>query len=238
MQEQLPENTNQSNTNFYPEKRTLEEALAYDYDFSITDVLAQAWSKTHGIKLVFFVAFLIITIFNTIATVFLEIVPDQMALILNIFLTVAMSGLSASFATIALKHLRGEKRIDVIQCFQSLPNVYITLVIAAVISTLFVIFGFFLLIIPGIYLSVCYCLIQWIIVDNPGITVWQALEASRKLVTRHWFKFFGLFIVLTLILIVSIIPLGIGLIWTFPLTILSMGVIYQTIFEKSHSFIV
>ena len=68
------------------------------------------------------------------------------------------------------------------------------------------------------------------LVVERGLSPWQALEASRKAITQHWFKVFGLFFVLMLIMLLSMIPLGIGLIWTLPLLIVTMGVLYRTIF--------
>ena len=50
-----------------------------------------------------------------------------------------------------------------------------------------------------------------------GLSPWQAMEASRKAITQHWFKVFGLFLLL-------------GLIWTIPLFVMVMGVLYRTIF--------
>ena len=60
--------------------------------------------------------------------------------------------------------------------------------------------------------------------------LWQALEASRKAITQHWFKVFGLFLLLGLITLISAIPLGIGLVWSIPLFVIAMGVLYRTIF--------
>ncbi|MNG14005.1 hypothetical protein D3C84_977260 [compost metagenome] len=63
-----------------------------------------------------------------------------------------------------------------------------------------------------------------------GLSPWQALEASRKAITQHWFKVFGLCLLLGLITMVSAIPLGIGLVWSIPLFVIAMGVLYRTIF--------
>jgi len=89
--------------------------------------------------------------------------------------------------------------------------------------------GMILLLIPGIYLAVAYMLAIPLIVER-GLSPWQAMEASRKAITQHWFKVFGLFLLLGLIVSISAIPLGIGLIWTIPLFVMVMGVLYRTIF--------
>ena len=110
-----------------------------------------------------------------------------------------------------------------------LSPMIVPLIITAVVMMLLIYLGMILLLIPGIYLGVAYLLAVPLVVER-GLSPWQALEASRKAITQHWFKVFGLFIVLGLIVIVSAIPLGIGLVWTIPLMVVAMGVLYRTIF--------
>ncbi len=105
----------------------------------------------------------------------------------------------------------------------------VPLVITAIVSMLLIYLGMFLLIIPGMYLAIAYMLAIPLVVER-GLTPWQALEASRKAITQHWFKVFGLFLLLGLITAISAIPLGIGLVWTIPLFVIAMGVLYRTIF--------
>jgi hypothetical protein len=42
----------------------------------------------------------------------------------------------------------------------------------------------------------------------------------------------GIFCIMVLIFMVSFIPLGIGLIWTWPMFIILVGVIYQHLFGE------
>jgi hypothetical protein len=49
-------------------------------------------------------------------------------------------------------------------------------------------------VLPGIYLLISYLLALPIVADR-GVGFWEGLETSRRVVTRHWFKFFALFIV-------------------------------------------
>jgi uncharacterized membrane protein len=76
---------------------------------------------------------------------------------------------------------------------------------------------------------VAYILAIPLVVERK-LSPWQALETSRKAITQHWFKVFGLFLVLGVIVLVSAIPLGIGLVWTLPMAIIAIGVLYRTIF--------
>ncbi|MEO0376719.1 MAG: DUF975 family protein [Cyanobacteria bacterium P01_A01_bin.17] len=58
---------------------------------------------------------------------------------------------------------------------------------------------------------------------------WTAMEASRKLVMRQWFGIFLLLIVLTLINIAGLIPCGLGLLLTVPLTSCVIAAAYESI---------
>lgn len=117
--------------------------------------------------------------------------------------------------------------------------------------------GFALLIIPGVYLLISYQLAIPLLVER-GLSPWQAMEASRKAIGQHWFKVFFLNLLLWLIIAFSFVGLGMALVfllagmggeqgmnwvglgiglliaitptWTYPLLMLTKGVLYRTIF--------
>jgi len=60
---------------------------------------------------------------------------------------------------------------------------------------------------------------------------WQAMEASRKAIHKLWWRFFGLYLAVGLLCFVAIIPLGIGLIWMLPASIVIAGVAYCCLFR-------
>ena len=95
-----------------------------------------------------------------------------------------------------------------------------------------IVIGYLLLVIPGIYLSVAYIFALPLAVEK-NLPIWQALETSRKAVTKRWFTVAGLFFVVGLIIAVSALPLGIGLIWAIPLAVVSYGIAYRNIFGIS-----
>ena len=94
---------------------------------------------------------------------------------------------------------------------------------------LMILIGFVLLIIPGIYLMIAYFMAMPLVVEK-GLSPWQALEVSRKTITHRWFSVFFFSIVMTLILIISMIPLGIGVIWTAPMMMIAYGIMYRNMF--------
>jgi hypothetical protein len=62
--------------------------------------------------------------------------------------------------------------------------------------------------------------------------VWQAMELSRKTITKQWFRFFGLGIVAVVLIVVSAIPFGIGLIWSIPTVYIAYGLLYHHLFDE------
>jgi uncharacterized membrane protein len=90
--------------------------------------------------------------------------------------------------------------------------------------------GFVLLVIPGIYLAISYAFVYPLVVDK-NLGAWEAMELSRKTVTKQWFKFFGLAVVSAVLIILSAIPLGVGLIWSLPTVYIAYGLLYHHIFD-------
>ncbi|HEX8955822.1 MAG TPA: DUF975 family protein, partial [Burkholderiaceae bacterium] len=82
---------------------------------------------------------------------------------------------------------------------------------------------------PGIYLAVAYSASSILIVDKK-LGIWEALETSRKALTQCWFRVFFLALTYLLIMILSALPLGIGLIWTLPMGVVLKGIVYREVF--------
>jgi uncharacterized membrane protein len=89
--------------------------------------------------------------------------------------------------------------------------------------------GYLLLIIPGIYLTVGYMMALALMMDK-NMGVWEALETSRKAITRHWFKIFFIYLLLALLIMVAAIPLLIGWIWVMPMAVIMQGVMFKYMF--------
>ena len=130
---------------------------------------------------------------------------------------------------LAINYTRGERI-----AFNSIFNYYhLTgkLALAGLLVYIMSVIGFVLLILPGIYLSIAYVFTLPLIADK-GMGVWDAMELSRKAVTKHWFKVFGLFFLLSLIMTLGALALGIGLIWAVPLLFVTLyGLLYPLIFD-------
>lgn len=60
---------------------------------------------------------------------------------------------------------------------------------------------------------------------------WPAMEMSRKIATRNFLPLFGFFVLIGLIVIISIIPCGAGLLFSLPL---SVGATYSVFAQITH----
>lgn len=218
---------------------SLEAAMAGDYDFGVMSTLSEAWDRLKGIKRYILGAgillYIVITAVMGIMTLLMPGMTREVdalhALVAQVVVQVALLAIVMPFAggivIMTLKHIQGREVGfgDLFGAFgKTLP-----LFLAAVLINLLVSLGFLLLIIPGIYLTVAYLLVVPLIIDR-DLGVWEAMEASRRAISKRWFSVFGLYLLLMVIVLVSMIPLGIGLIWSMPLMAVSFMVMYRKMF--------
>jgi hypothetical protein len=138
---------------------------------------------------------------------------------------------TAGLLLMGVRKVAGE-RISWTMIFKGFPCAA-KIIVTTFLQFLLVTIGLLLLILPGIYLAVGYTMTIPLII-NEGLSPWQAMEKSRKAIHKVWWKVTGLFSVMGLIYLGSLIPLGIGLIWTWPMFIVLVGVVYQYLFGKEN----
>jgi hypothetical protein len=80
-----------------------------------------------------------------------------------------------------------------------------------------------------LYFAISYTFAMVLKVEK-NLSIWGALEASRKGVTQHWFKFFFTLLAMYVFLLIGAIPLLLGWIWLLPMANLLYGVMYRTMF--------
>ena len=219
---------------------SIEEALSRGYDFTIGDLLSEAWQRVKGTKGIIIGGFLVFYAVLLVASFLiggffgiLGMVSDSpmLSVVVEMVVGIFASALADPFmAGINMVGIRraADQPISFNDIFSHFGRT-VPLVITAIISMVLIYLGMILLIIPGLYLAIAYMLAIPLVVER-GLSPWQALEASRKAISQHWFKVFGLFLLLGLITGISAIPLGIGLVWTIPLFTIAIGVLYRTIF--------
>ncbi len=104
-----------------------------------------------------------------------------------------------------------------------------SLLLLFILQSIMLVIGFLLFVLPGIYLSVGYILAIPLLFVR-GLSPWQALEESRKAVHKRWWTVFFAMITMSILMGLSAIPLGLGLIWTVPMFVVLVGVLYYHFF--------
>jgi uncharacterized membrane protein len=95
------------------------------------------------------------------------------------------------------------------------------------LSMIFLLLGL-LLLIPIIYLSICYIFAPLLVIDR-RLGAWQAMETSRKLVNKQWLSWFGFCLLQGLIAIAGYLACCIGLLLAFPIVVCSTAAAYEQV---------
>ncbi|QRY79428.1 hypothetical protein JVX91_28340 [Pseudomonas sp. PDNC002] len=221
---------------------SIEEALSRGYDFSIEALIKDAWARVSGTKGLIVAGFLVYIVVVQAVSFVLGLIlgvgyvasgtePGIGATIVQMVVGILAGTVGYPFLAginmLGIRRAAGQP-VSFNEMFSHFGQ-FVPLLITGLVMTVLIYIGMLLLVLPGIYLSIAYILAIPLVVERK-LSPWQALETSRKAITQHWFKVFGLFVVLGLIMMVSAIPLGIGLVWTLPLVIISVGGLYRTIF--------
>lgn len=226
----------------YNDQGSVDKALEGDYEFTIGGVLSEAWERVEGSKLRFLAAFFVYVIIGVAVSMVVSLFfgPSQFyydqGLILKGVLNDQAQNLLSSPILIPLMvgmiflgiRRAVDEEIEVKSIFDYYIHVWM-LVFAALLINILTFIGFMLLLLPGIYLATAYMFTLPLIVEKQ-LGIWQAMELSRKTVTNKWFSFFFYNVSIGLIIIISAVPLGIGLFWTIPLAFIGYGILYRKVF--------
>lgn len=216
---------------------SLAGGKAGDYELSIRGVFSDAWGLLSGVKLTFWLAFIaylavimgISFVVGLLSGLLGSAGTSQLILGIatQVIITIIGFPLMAGIILMGINRSVG-KEISVGMIFNNWGHT-LTLVLSYIIMMIMIGIGFVLLVIPGIYLLVAYTMAVPLIVEK-GLGPWEALEASRQAISKRWFSVFGIFFCIMVVMIISAIPLGIGMIWTLPLSTLVLAVMYRDIF--------
>ncbi|HTV62753.1 MAG TPA: protein kinase [Verrucomicrobiae bacterium] len=213
---------------------SLPELLARDYQLNIGHCLRRGWDlvRNNFWPLVGMTAFVMVVLAGAPSTgfIFSTVQPRGTASING---TVSIVGILLSGPFLGglylyfLKKIRGEAsgvEAAFIGFRQPLPH----LVLASFVMTSLIALGFLCLILPGIGLLVSWKFTLPLIVDK-GLDFWKAMQVSRKVISKHWWKFFGLVIVLALFNLAGILALIVGIFITVPISIAALMYAYEDV---------
>ena len=136
--------------------------------------------------------------------------------------------IAAGLFMVCVRRLRGEQPAvgDVFALFNTH---FMNLFVAGLLCLVLVSIGLMLLVVPGVYLIVCYQFALPLVADK-NLEPWTAMEVSRRVVHAQWFPMFALVVVAGIIACLGVLAVGVGVILTAPVAIASMAVAYEELF--------
>lgn len=215
---------------------TLEKGMAGEYELRFGDVLSEAWAKVKGAKGTFWLAILLFMLVNiavgfTTGFILTFVIGQKFPLLSGVLSQVIViaitTPITAGLGILGIRRAADAsiRASSIFDYYGKIVPLFFTMLLLYIMVTI----GYLLLILPGIYLTVAYMFAMPLVVEK-DLSPWQALEASRKAVTKRWFTVFGIFITLMIILSFSMLPLFIGLIWSIPWAGIVVGIMYRNIF--------
>ena len=219
---------------------SVEDSIAGNVEISMTGTMGEAWRSMKGFKLKCHVAFLLYFIIALLAAfVSLPIIFGLTALGADINTATIVGSAVQMIASLSIMtmfmgiHIMGMRHAEnksvtagsIFGYFNKIP----TVLLCYLVMMIMIMLGMVLLILPGIYLMYAYMFAMPLVVEK-NMSAWRALETSRKVLTRVWFRFFGLLLLLMLVNTLALLTLGIAWIWTIPWSVLTVSMVYTKLF--------
>jgi len=191
------------------------EILARDYELDIFGCLGRAWERMQR-------DFWPIVGVSAVAILLMSAAGSAGVGI------VLLGPLTGGLFYYYLKLIRGQKA-EMGDAFAGFSIAFLQLFLGYLVSALLIVVGFVFCVIPGIYFAVAWKFALPLMIDKK-MEFWPAMELSRKVITRHWWSFFGLAIMGGLLNIVGMLVCCVGMFVTMPVTLMAIMYAYEDIF--------
>ncbi|OQX95503.1 hypothetical protein B6I21_05075 [candidate division KSB1 bacterium 4572_119] len=108
-------------------------------------------------------------------------------------------------------------------------NFFVAAVLADILITVFAGVGFLFLIIPGIVISALYMFAFPLILEK-NMDFWEAMETSRKVVTKNIFEFSVFMLLLYIFMFIGFLLFLVGFIFALPIAFAAIAAAYRDVF--------
>ena len=208
--------------------------MSTDTDWQIGQVLKTATEKQVGFKWSYMAPFLIYLIITSVIAVLQDATVGTgegvAASLTQVIVNILVYPLGIGLGLLGIRRAAGKD--TPLSTLWEPYSQFIPLVVMLVLMGLLIVGGFFLLVLPGIYVAVAYSFAPYLMIEK-NMGVWEALETSRKAITTCWWRYFGLLLIAVLLFIVGTIPLLIGLVWVLPIMAIAIGEVFVATFETA-----
>jgi uncharacterized membrane protein len=224
------------------------------YVVPVWQTLFQAWEKTSGSKYVIWqstIAILILTLGFSVLNALFTLHTPSLYFLIHSLIQVLANLLVIGLVAIGIRHALNQPisvqclfeplklptlgKLIVLYLLQAL--IYMVLGLISVIgyfisrsalahAFLFALPFYLIATVLTVFMSVRLALALAFVLDKK-MNGWEAIKASYRVTQGNFFNLIIFFFFQVAIVVISAIPLFIGLIWTFPFLLVSYGVIYR-----------
>ncbi|WP_205370879.1 MULTISPECIES: DUF2189 domain-containing protein [Thermoleptolyngbya] len=208
--------------------RSVPDVVQTGYSVDIGKYLGEGWElfkKNAG-------GFFGFTLIMLLVSIIPQVLPERIKPLGSIASSVLSGPLGAGFYIVAFKLMK--QRATTFSDFFRGFNHFLPLFLASLVTGILTLIGFALFVLPGIYLAVAWMFTTPFIVDRK-FDFWDAMESSRKVISRNWFSWFIFLIVLALLNFVGFLLFGVGALVTIPLSACAVAIAYQEVMGLSNS---
>lgn len=201
-------------------------SMEQEHPFTVRGAINEGWRLTKE-HLGFLIGFQLIML--SIVILLSSAAHYYSLIVLNLLSQAIGALLNMGFYKSALSILDGIKpTFD--QLYKNWPH-FISWMVAGFLFGLMFLLGFLLLIVPGLYVLSRFGLYPFFILDK-GLGPIEALKQTSEASKDHLWPLFLLFMAYFGLNILGFLLLGIGLLFTAPLSLLALGVAYRAIQRK------
>jgi uncharacterized membrane protein len=218
---------------------SIDETLAGRFSFDPFALIGEAFRLTYGVKGLLLVGGVLMVLASLAGDaiglalsptadgdVMLELQASLIGLIGSAIGLALQAPFTAGVFWVALRHVAG-KPVAAEHLFEPLRQ-FAPLAALVLLSWVLIVLGLLAFVIPGIYLIIGYMLAVPVMIDK-SYSPWLALETSRRVITRCWWRMLLTLLLLVTIGIVSVLFLLVPLIWTWPMGVLTIALIYRNL---------
>jgi uncharacterized membrane protein len=126
---------------------------------------------------------------------------------------------------IAARRRMLEGRTDLMDLFAGF-NLFVDALLIYILSTIFELFSLALCIVPIFIVAAMYLFPYLFLVDR-GLSFWDAMESSRRLVMQDLLGHIWFLVLLVLVNLLGLLLFGVGLLVTIPVSVAAIAAAYQ-----------
>jgi len=156
--------------------------------------------------------------------------PTQKTDIISIILTVVQLFLTLGFTKVMLLLVQ-DAYVEVVDMFNNFRT-FLSFFVASLLYNIAVLLGLFLLIAPGIFIAIRFQFFPYFIIEQ-GDSSFTALQKSYYLSQNLTLELFLFGITVVALNAFGVLLMGIGIIFTYPLTTMATAVIYKSLTEEA-----